>query len=61
MYLAAGSHLNARSNRVVVNKRIARMGSKIKRSDEMTSIDSKFKNLELCHLRDFTLKDCEIP
>ena len=61
MYLAAGSHLNARSNRVVVNKRIARMGSKIKRSDEMTSIDSKFKNLNLCNLRDFTLKDCEIP
>ena len=28
-YLAAGSHLNARSNRVVVNSRMARMGSKI--------------------------------
>ena len=36
------------------------MGSKIERSDEMTSIDSKFKNLNFCNLRDFTLKDCEI-
>ena len=27
----------------------------------MKSIDSKFKNLNLCNLRDFTLKDCEIP
>ena len=40
---------------------MARMGSKIKRSDEMKSIDSKFKNLNLCNLRDFTLKGCEIP
>ena len=46
---------------MVVNSRMAKMGSKIERSGEMASIDSKFKNLELCHLRDFTLKDCEIP
>ena len=55
MYIAAGSHLNARSNRVVVNSRMARMGSKIKRSGEMTSINSKFKNNTLCNLRDFRL------
>ena len=29
MYLAAGSHLNTRSNRVVLNSRMARMGCKI--------------------------------
>ena len=51
MYIAAGSHLNARSNRVVVNSRMARMGSKIKRSGEMTIINSKFKNNTLCKNR----------